>query len=223
MAPTFDTIRQEADERALIRKIQKAVAFLAKKDTDLPSTLFTAAGQLVDLKAEGWMPVGLVTPAGYEFGRDVSAEDVTALGYASAQRTDTTEVARSVSMTPLEHGRKHMLELTLGTDLTSVTQNPTTGEIVIDEPELPVDEEYRLLIIGSDGPASENWILGRGYGAVKLSSTDSTSWGSSDPAQQPLTFKVLTDAEVGTPIKHFMGGTGALKHKAVLGFTVGTP
>jgi len=221
--PTFDTIRQEADERALIRKIQKAVAFIAKKETDLPATLFTGAGQLIDLKAAGWKPVGLVTPDGYEFGRDVSAEDVTALGYASAQRTDTTEVARSVSMTPLEHGRKHMLELTLGTDLTSVTQDPVTGEIIIDEPELPTDEEYRMLIVGSDGPASANWILGRGYGAVKLSSTDSTTWGSSDPVQQPLTFNVLTDAEVGTPIKHFMGGTGALANKEALGFTAGTP
>lgn len=221
--PTFDTIRQEADERALIRKIQKAVAFLAPTTVDLPETLFATGGQLVDLKTEGWLPVGMVTPEGYEFGRDISKEDVTALGYASSVRSDITEVARSITMTPLETGRKHMLELTLGTDLTSVTQNPTTGEIVIDEPDLPVGQEYRLLIIGSDGPAAENWILARGYGSVKLSATDSTTWGTGDPVQPPLTFDVFTDGEIGTPIKHFMGGTGAVKHKAVLGFTAGTP
>ena len=221
--PTFDTIRQEADERALIRKIQKAVAFVAPNTVDLPTTLFGVGGQLVDLKALGWLPVGMVTPDGYEFGRDINKEDVTALGYASAVRSDITEVARSITMTPLETGRKHMLELTLGTDLTAVTQNPTTGEIVIDEPDLPVGQEYRLLILGSDGPAAENWILGRGYGAVKLSATDSQKWGTGDPVQQPLTFDVFTDGEIGTPIKHFMGGTGAVKHKLALGFTAGTP
>ena len=221
--PTFDTIRQEADERALIRKIQKAVAFVAPNTVELPTTLFDVGGTLIDLKALGWLPVGMVTPDGYEFGRDINKEDVTALGYASAVRSDITEVARSITMTPLETGRKHMLELTLGTDLTAVTQNPTTGEIVIDEPDLPVGQEYRLLILGSDGPAAENWILGRGYGAVKLSATDSQKWGKGDPVQQPLTFDVFTDGEIGTPIKHFMGGTGAVKHKLALGFTAGTP
>lgn len=217
--PTFDTIRQGADERALIRKIQKAVAFLAPATVALPVTLFGAGGTLIDLKALGWLPVGMVTPDGYEFGRDISKEDVTALGYASAVRSDITEVVRSVTMTPLETGRKHMQELTLGTDLTAVTQNVTTGEIVIDEPDLPAGQDYRLLIIGSDGPAADNWILGRGYGVVKLSSTDSQKWGTGDPVSQPLTFDVFSDTATGVPVKHYIGGTGAVKHKTVLGFT----
>jgi len=217
--PTFDTIRQDSDERALIRKIQKAVAFLAPTTVDLPETLFGVGGALIDLKTLGWLPVGLVTPDGYEFGRDISKEDVTALGYASAVRSDITEVARSVTMTPLETGRKHMLELTYGTDLSAVTQDVTTGEIVIDEPDLPVGQEYRLLIVGSDGPAAANWILGRGYGAVKLASTDSQKWGTGDPVSQPLTFDVFTDSEIGTPVRHYIGGTGAVTHKTVMGFT----
>jgi hypothetical protein len=220
--PTFDTIRQDSDARELIRKIQKAIAFLAPKSVDLPDTLFSGAGALIDLKTAGWLPIGIVTPDGYEFGRDISKEDVTALGYASPVRSDITEVARTVTMTPLETGRKHMLELTYGTDLSAVTQSATTGEIVFDEPDLPVGAEYRLLIIGSDGPAAENWILGRGYGSVKLASTDSQKWGTGDPVQQPLTFDVFTDSEVGAPVKHYIGGTGALVHKTTLGFTAGT-
>jgi hypothetical protein len=217
---TFETIRQGADERALIRKIQKAVAFIAPVTVDLPETLYTT-GSLTDLKAAGWLPIGMVTPDGYEFGRDVSKEDVTAFGYAGPVRSDVTEVARSISMTPLETGRRHMLELTYGTDLSTVTQAPTTGEIVIDEPDLPVDKEYRLLIIGSDGPAAENWIVGRGYGRVKLASTDSQTWGTSDAVSQSLTFDVFTDTEIGTPVRHYLGGTAAVTHAAVLGFTAG--
>lgn len=216
--PTFDTLRQAADDRALIRKIKKAMAFIAPKTVELPKTLFATGGELLDLKTIGWLPIGMVTPDGYEFGRDVNKEDVTALGYASSVRSDITEVTRSITMTPLETGRKHMLELIYGTNLAGVTQNPTTGEIVIDEPDLPVGQEYRLLILGDDGPADENWVLGRGYGAVKLASTDSQKWGTGDPVQQPLTFDVFTDGEIGVPVKHFIGGTGAVKHKKVLGF-----
>jgi hypothetical protein len=220
--PTFDTIRQESDDRNLVRKIQKALAFIAPKSVDLPTTLFGVGGTLIDLKTAGWLPVGLVTPDGYEFGRDVSAESVSALGYASPVRSDVTEVARSVTMTALETGKKHMLELTLGTDLTAVTQTVANGEIVIDEPDLPVGQEYRLLIIGSDGPAADNWILARGYGSVKLASTDSQKWGTGDPLQQSLTFDVFTDAEVGVPVKHYIGGTGAVANKVALGFTQGS-
>ena len=97
--PTFATIQQEADNRNLVRKIQKAVAFLAPTSVELPETLFGAAGALIDLKAAGWLPVGLVTPDGYEFGRDISKSDVSALGYASPVRSDVDAVARTVKFT----------------------------------------------------------------------------------------------------------------------------
>jgi len=219
--PTFATIQQESDNRNLVRKIQKAVAFLAPTSVDLPTTLFGTGGALVDLKAAGFLPVGLVTPDGYEFGRDISKSDVSALGYASPVRSDVDSVARSVKFTALESGKKNLLEVTYGTDLSAVTQATASGEVVFDEPDLPVGQEYRLLIIGSDGPAAENWIIGRGYGSVKLASTDSQKWGTSDAVTQSYTFDVFTDAEIGTPVRHYQGGTGAVVHKTALGFTAG--
>ncbi|WP_138443520.1 hypothetical protein [Sinomonas susongensis] len=219
--PTFATLQQDSDNRNLIRKIQKALAFIAPTSVELPATLFEAGGTLIDLKAAGYLPVGIVTPDGYEFSRDVKKEDVSALGYASPVRSDITEVTRQIKMTALETGRKHMLELTYGTDLSAVTQSATTGEVVFDEPDLPVGQEYRLLVIGSDGPAANNWILGRGYGVAKLASTDSQKWGTGDPVQQAYTFDVFTDDEIGTPVRHYIGGTGALAAKTALGFTAG--
>lgn len=220
---TFEEMRVEADKRSLIRKIQKALSYLAPKSVELPETLFTADGGLIDLKALGYLPVGIVTPDGYKFGREAESADIDALGYASAVRSDTTKVARTIGFTPLEKGRKHMLELSYGTSLTGTTQNPTTGEIVFDEPDLPVDQEYRLLIIGVDGPADDRWVLGRGYGSVKLSSTGEEAWGSEGAVSSELSFKVSTDELIGSPVKHYMGGTGALKSKLALGFTAGTP
>ena len=110
-----------------------------------------------------------------------------------------------------------MLELVYGTDLTGVTQG-LNGELIIDEPDLPVDAEWRLLIVGSDGPAADNWILGKGYGAVKLSATGEEVWGREGALSQQLTFDVFTDDTVGVPVRHYFGGTGA-KASTVLGFT----
>ncbi|MCU1566544.1 MAG: ArV2 [Pseudarthrobacter sp.] len=222
--PTFATQMAAADERALIRKIQRAIGFLAPTTVELPTTLYSA-GSLIDLKTAGFLPVGMISPDGWSFGRDIEKEDVDALGYASPVRSDTTRVARSVSFTPLEKGRRHLLELQLGMDLSGVTQNPTTGEIVMDEPDLPVNGEYRLLVLGDDGPATENWILGKGFGSVKLASTAEEVWGREGTASSQITLDISTDDEIGTPVRHFIAGTGAVKYKDVLGFTqaVATP
>lgn len=218
MAPTLDTLRQDADTRALVRKIQKAVAFLLPTSVALPESLFAADGSLIDLKASGALPVGMVTPDGYTFGREVSSEDISAMGYTSPVRSDDTAVARSVTFTALESGKRHMLELVYGADLSGVTQDSATGEVVFDEPDLPVGQEYRLLVIGSDGPAADNWIFGKGYGLVKLASAGDQSWGQEGAVSTEITLNVFTDDEIGTPVRHYMGGTGALKHKAELGF-----
>lgn len=215
---TVRQMMQENDNRGLVRKIQRAVAFLGKGNAVMPEALFETSGQLKDLKADNWLPVGLVSPDGYTFGREPESEDISALGYASPVRSDTTVVARSVAFTPLEHGRKHMFELEYGTDLTGVTMDPSTGEVVFDEPDLPVDAEYKLLIIGADGPADNQWVLGKGYFSVKLQTTAEQVWGTEGTASNQITLNVFSGEESGVPVRHFMGGTGAIKHQDVLGF-----
>lgn len=218
---TFDETQAGSDNRGLIRKIQKALGFLAPTTVDLPDSLFEVGGGLIDLKTLGFLPVGMVTPDGYKFGRDVEKEDIDALGYASPVRSDVTKVTRSVTMTLLESGRKHIQELKFGTDLTTKTQDPVTGEVVFDEPDLPVGQEYRLLVLGSDGPTANNWILGRGYGLVKLASTGEEAWGQSGAVQSEITLDVFTDDAVGGPVRHYSGGTGAVLAKLDTGYTQG--
>lgn len=215
---TFAELQTQADERKLVRKIQKAVALIAPREVDLPETLFTAPGQLVDLKAEGWLPLGIVTPDGYEFTRDVETEDIDGLGYASPVRTDVTRVPRAVTATLIESGRKHVNELLYGTDLTGVEQDSSTGEVVFDEPDMPANREYRLLVLGQDGPADEEWVLGKGYGTVQLTAGGGNSWGQEGAVSSEVTLTVYSDDELGTPVRHYMGGTGAVKYKDVLGY-----
>jgi hypothetical protein len=216
----MSTIQADSDERSLVRKIKRAVAFIAPMTVALPSAITGTDSLPVDLKALGYLPVGLVTPDGYTFSREIESEDVDALGYASAVRSDVTRVPRSVSFTVLEKGRKHMMQLVYGTELTGVTQK-LNGELVIDEPDLPIDAEWRLLVVGDDGPAANNWILGKGYGSVKLSATGEEVWGREGAVSQQLTLNVFTDDTVGVPVKHYLAGTGA-KASTVLGFTKDT-
>lgn len=219
--PTFDTIRQAADNRKLVRKIQKSFAFIIPQDTPLPESLY-ATGSLIDFGAlPGAVSLGIVTPDGWGFGREMEKEEVDGLGYASAVRSDVTKVPRTVTVTILEFGRKEIQELKHGLVITA-TQDPTTGEVVYDEPDLPVNREYRLIVVGQDGPADEEWIMGKGFGAVKLASTGDEAWGA-DAISTEFTFDVFTDDETGTPVRHYLGGTGALKFKDVLGYTAGTP
>lgn len=216
--PTISEQIADADERGLVRKIQRAMAFIAPTTVDLPESLYSA-GSLVDLKTSGFLPVGLVSPDGYSFSREIEKEDIDALGYASPVRSDVTRVPRSVTFTALEKGRKHMLELTYGTDLSAVTQDAATGEVVFDEPDLPVNAEYRLIVVGEDGPAAENWVMGKGFFRVKLSGTAEEVWGREGAVSQQFTLDVFSDDEAGVPVRHYIGGTGAVAHKDVLGFS----
>lgn len=217
---TVAELQAENDKRALVRKVTRAVAFLAPKSVDLPESLTDTDGTLEALP-EDWLPVGIVSPDGYTFATDIDKDEIDALGYASPVRTDIMSVVRSITFTPLEYGRRHMLELTYGQDLSGVTPS-AGGEITFDEVDLPVNAEWRLLVIGDDGPASDNWLLGRGYPDVKLGERSEEQWQKEGALSQELTLDVFTDDDLGTPVRHYIAGTGAQKHAAVLGFGGGS-
>ena len=216
--PTFDTLRQGADNRKLVRKIQKALAWAAPQSVDLPTSLFEG-GSFIDLKTLEYIPLGLVTPDGITFAGERETEDIDALGYTSPIRSDVTRVPRTVSMTLLETGKRFVEEIKRGVDLSTVTQDPTTGEVTFDEPDMPLDREYRLLLIGVDGPLDEQWVMAKGYGAAKLANLGDEVWGQEGAVQSEMTFNIFTDDELGTPVRHYIGGSGAVKYKDVLGYT----
>lgn len=217
---TVPELQADNDNSKLVRKILRAVAFLAPMTAELPEALTDASGELQELPA-GYLPVGLVTPEGYRFSNEMEKEDVDALGYASPVRSDITRVPRQIVFTALEYGRRHMLELKHGVDLSNV--EPTAGgEIVFDEVDLPIGAEYRLVVIGDDGAASENWILGKGYPRVKLASAGEEAWSKEGALTQEYTLDVFTDQEIGTPVRHYIGGTGAVAQAADLGFGSGS-
>ena len=65
-------------------------------------------------------------------------------------------------------------------------------------------------------------MLGKGYFSVKLQTTAEQVWGTEGTASNQITLNVFSGEESGVPVRHFMGGTGAMKHQDVLGFDLGT-
>ena len=217
--PTFSELQQANDARSLVRKCLRAVAVLAPPTVDLPEKITDTTGLPIDLKALGFLPIGLVTPDGYTFGNEVTKDEIDALGYASAVRADITKAAKSVQFTALETGRRHMLELEHGMDLSAITQDATSGEVVFDDPELPIGAEYRLIVLADDGPAATNWLLGRGYPRVKLAEVGEKKWATEGGIETPITLDVFTDETLGTPMRNYIAGTGAKAASELLGFT----
>ena len=93
----------------------------------------------------------------------------------------------------LETLRKNLQELVYGVDLSSTTA-AASGEIVFDEAPMPQFSEFRLVAVMADGPADNEWLLGRGFPRVKLASVPEEVWSSSDPVKFDLELDVFTDA-----------------------------
>lgn len=204
---TFATMKTAADTTSAVHKTLEALAFLAKSTVELPDAITGVDKQPVDLIALGFKPVGLVTPDGYTFGGSVDKAEVEALGYSTPVRSDITKAPKTIAFTALESDRKDLAELIYGMDLTGVVAG-ANGEITFDEPAVPAGEEYRLIVISKDGPASAPYYRGRGYGRVKLANVPEEVWSAADPRQYQIELDVLVDDDLGTPVRHYIGGAG---------------
>lgn len=203
---TFAEIKTSADSAKEVRKVLEAVAFLLPMSVDLPETIFGANGALAEIP-EGAVPIGMVTTDGYKFTTEVEKADVDAFGYSDPVRTDYIRAPRQIEFTMLQSLRKEILQFTNAVDLSGVEVG-TNGEVIFDEAPIPQPQENRLLLIGKDGFADSEILQGRGYGRVKLAEIPEQAWASEDPQQYPCVLDVLLDSDLGTPVRHYIGGKG---------------
>lgn len=210
--------RRASDTRDLIFKPNKAIGFVGFGETKIPESLYDENGELLDFKEEGFLPTGLVSSEGYTFSREVEREEITALGYTSPVLNPITTVPRTISFTPFEAVRKHLLEIEYGTDLSGTTIDPQTGEFVFDEPDMPVDLKFSFLVLGEGGSADNHAVHGKGYFEVELQGTAEEVWGNEGSNARQWTLNVYAGQESGVPVRHFFGGNRYVAHADVVGF-----
>lgn len=216
-ATTIEALKKKHNRRSNVRKGLNVVVFMAPLSVELPAKVTEGTGQLTELPA-GWLPVGLMTKDGVSFSTDVSIEEVEALGYLEPVRSDVVKAPKTIKFTVLETLRKNLQELVYGVDLSAVKADKDTGEIVFDEAPMPQFDEFRLIAVMADGPASNEWLVGRGFPNVKLGTVPEEAWTPSDPVKFDLEFKVQTDEVLGTPCRHYIGGSGTLAAVDAIGF-----
>ena len=213
---TIESLKRKHNKSKNVRKALNVLAFVAPLTTAVPEALTGASGAVKELPAD-WTPLGIFTTDGGEITPDVSVDDVDGLGYAEPVRSDPT---KTIKLNIFELFRKEMLSLTHGIDLSQVKANATTGEVVFDDPLLPSIPEKRLLIVAADGPADDEWLMGWCFTRAKLVSMPTISLKATDPITGDLEFKAFADEAAGTACRNYYGGSGALKHRDITGFSV---
>lgn len=216
-AQTFAQLKAAGDNSKRIRKALEIICALAPTTADVPKTLFDASGKIT--MPAGYLPVGIIDPKGIEFQTKTESDEIEGLGYATAVRVDVIGAPRSLTVTPLESMTKHMTQLMDGADYSNVTMS-ASGEIVYDEPTLPVNSEWRMLILTRDiNKANGKELLdARILPRVVLSEVPSETLAAKGARSRDLTFSVLTDTVLGTPARHILGGTGMADLSGVLGW-----
>lgn len=204
--PTFSELKAAADSAGQVRKVLEAIAFWIPMTVALPEKLLDENKSFLELP-EGSVPLGMVTKDGYKFATEVSKQETDAFGYANPVRTDIDKAPKTIEFTLLQDGRQLVASLVYGMDLSAVPTLPS-GEVVFDEPPIPVMDEGRLVLIGRDGIGLKEQFRGRGYPRVKLAEVPEEAWETENPVQYPLKLDVLTDENIGTPCRHYLGGKG---------------
>lgn len=201
---TFAELKDVADSPELVRKSLQGVAFMAPMTETPPAALLDTDGKLLPFGAQ-WWPVGIVNTDGYKFSSNINKVETEAWGYSVPIRTDIDKAPKQVVMTPLEMIRRRLQELSLGVDLSAIAAN-ANGEVVFEEPDLPSDEQRRLVVIYFDGTPSKPFYRGKCFSAVKRAGVGDETWSGADSAVgQELTLDVQIGPE-GWPVRHYMGG-----------------
>lgn len=218
--PTFASLKQQADSPSLLRKGLQVIAFAAKaSDADLPANITGPDMQPLALP-EAFFPLGMQNTDGWEFEADTDKDETESLGYAQPPRVDINKVAKTAKISLQESFRRDITELMYGLDLSQVTQDAESGEIVYDYPALPETFDYRLLVIARDGTPGNEWLWARGYYTARLSELPSETLNA-ELLEHEITFDILLDEDSGSSQRDYIAGSAAKANAAKLGFTAG--
>ena len=203
---TMQELKAKGDNADLIRKVQNIAIWLAPLEAEPVDVLVDSSGQLKPFPPE-YKPMGMITKDdGVTFTSESDSETVEAHGYIAPVREDETSMERSFQVNALETNRL-TLEQAHGIDLSTVSLDPA-GNLVFEEPELPVREFARAIAVGSDGAGKGEYFLGRFFPYVKVTALDDVVWSMSDPTSYNLTYKAFPDPILGFSVRHLFAGAG---------------
>ena len=214
--PSWESLKKHQNQ--LIRKALEGSVFVAPFSSPGITTLTGSDRALLALPT-GYEDVGFISDDGAEFGRDVDTSDVTSWGSVEPTRRDVTQDVTTLQFAAQET-KKLTLGLYTGADMSAVTADGTSGEVVIEKPDRPRVTYYRVLTVGVDLSDAGEIYVGRFIPRASVSDYDSQTFQSSD--DDPILFSVTMtgymDATLGFSERWHFGGPGWQALLADMGF-----
>lgn len=215
-------------QKKLTTRIQRMHLFTAPTTAPVPSAItalsLTSTVELLELDEEdGWVDMGLIgSDDAPTWARDTDSEDLLAIGFRDAVRTDLTSDVTNLTCTFLERKRS-VIEVYDNVDMSGVVPNEDTGEIQWIRPQDAPLIERRYAAYGQDGVGADRVWLVKILTAGVIDSVDDQQWGGDGFTVWPVTLKGQVDTELGTSLITYMGGPGVRANLADMGFPAWTP
>jgi hypothetical protein len=212
-------------QASLTTKIQRLHLFKAPMSAPIPEAITGMSSDTVPVvelleldTADGWVDMGLIgSDDAPTWARDMDTEDLLAIGFRDAVRTEITSDVANLTATFLEKNR-HVIETYDNIDLSGVTPDPDTGEVKWIRPSDAPLIKSRYAAYGQDGSGADRVWMVKILTAGVIDSVDDQTWGGEGFLTWPVTLKGLVDTEVGTSMITYMGGPGVKANLAAMGF-----
>lgn len=215
---TFDALQSAKGK--LIRKALGGFVLVADMDTDIPEKLMEdAEGNLVDLKALGYTPLGWLTKGdGINFSRDTEQQETESFGALEPTRVDFTKDTTSAAFR-CQETNKQTLSLYYNKDLDGVTFDEN-GEMSFDQDRQPATMYRRVIYIAKDGNGDDAKYIAKVMPRAILAEVQEQGWSPESEMSYGLTLKATQDEEAGFAVRHIFAGPGFLKLAGDMGFQV---
>lgn len=207
MAGNFDTIASK--DRSLIRKGLKGSVFIADLDADPIDDLTTGVTPNILLSPlpAGYDDLGLLTPEGAAFAREVAQSDINSWGSNTPTRTDITSDT-STLVVSMQETKLRTIGLGTGADVSSFVPDPGTGELRIDKPATPDARSYRVLAIAVDVYQGDEIYIARFFPSAKVTNYAEQSLSDEGGITWGVTFTGEVDDDLGFSESWIYGGEG---------------
>lgn len=221
MASYVDTLKSKQTE--LIRKSLDGSVFIAPESAELLDSLTSGATGEIQALPALYKDLGWLTTDGAQFSRDVTTSTVTSWGSVTPTRSDVTADVSTLTVSCQETSLV-TVGLATGAQLTAVSRDATTGELIIKKPSRASSRVYRVLSVAVDETSAGEIYIARYLPRARVSGFAEQSFGGGDdPITWGVTFTGEEDSDFGASEAWMFGGPGWRSLLVDMGFTAATP
>lgn len=212
---TFEDVR--GAQSHLILKALGGFIVSAPMSVEMPASFTDESGDLVDLKAAGFEPLGWLTKGdGINFSRETENQETESYGALEPTRVDFTKDVTSAAFR-MQETNKQVLEMYYNTDLSDVVVGDN-GEFSFVNDAQPSTIYRRLIYIAKDGNGDNAKYIIKAMPRAVLSEVQEQAWSAESELSYGLTVKATTDDELDYSVRHAFAGPGIKAIASDMGF-----